>query len=375
MRLLQGKWSRAGLAALLAISGVGTALAQYGEMKLDNQPPKGRYVMLPGKLFSDDAMVRMAASTGLQTWNGSYSYGGTNYTYNMVGAAPSANTTSTVQVYIIPVKLDITYRRQAYSFDPEATSAGDGKTVLQNTTASPLFDSTTDYTLGSVDVGKAQYIDAFQRANFWGTIRNYTGSHLVLGGPTVLTEQTLSVPSSYGKIGSPFGYQAGLVDINWFDAQLPTIMSKFSQINPSTFVIFLTTNVYLTQNGSCCIGGYHSSEGSASNPQSYAQASYIPHSGVFSQDVSALSHEIGEWADDPLTVNPNGNNTPCGILEVGDPLENTSNYGDHTYSLNGFAYHLQDLAMMPYFGAPASTSANGWYSFNNYSLSVCSNGS
>jgi hypothetical protein len=30
---------------------------------------------------------------------------------------------------------------------------------------------------------------------------------------------------------------------------------------------------------------------------------------------------------------------------------------------------------MPYFGAPASTSANGWFSFDHYSLSVCSNGS
>jgi hypothetical protein len=373
MKEMQCKWSRAGLTALLLMAGMGTALAQNAEMKLDNQPPRGRYVMLPGKLYPDETMVRMAASSSLQTWDGSFSYGGSTYTYNMVGAAPSTNTTATVQVYVIPIKLNITYRRKGYSFDPSTTSAGNGKTVLQNTLASPIFDSSTDYKLGSVDVGKAQYIDAFQRANFWGT--NDTGSHLVLGGPTELPEQTLSVPSSYGKIGSPFGYQAGLVDINWFDAQLPTIMGKYSQINPSAFVIFLTTNVYLTQNGSCCIGGYHSSEGSASNPQSYAQATYIPHSGVFSQDVSALSHEVGEWADDPLTVNPNGNNTPCGILEVGDPLENTSNYGDHSYVLNGFTYHLQDLATMPYFGAPASTTANGWFSFDNYPLSVCSNGS
>ena len=45
------------------------------------------------------------------------------------------------------------------------------------------------------------------------------------------------------------------------------------------------------------------------------QASYISEPGDFSQDVSALSHETGEWYDDPLT----NNGVACGILEVGDP--------------------------------------------------------
>jgi len=72
---------------------------------------------------------------------------------------------------------------------------------------------------------------------------------------------------------------------------------------------------------------YHSSEGSVSNPQSYAEATYVDHPGAFAQDVSALSHEVGEWADDPLTVNFNGNNTPCGILENGDPEEGDANFG------------------------------------------------
>ena len=31
---------------------------------------------------------------------------------------------------------------------------------------------------------------------------------------------------------------------------------------------------------------------------------YIDHPGAFSQDVSALSHEIGEWMDDPLGSTP-----------------------------------------------------------------------
>ena len=31
--------------------------------------------------------------------------------------------------------------------------------------------------------------------------------------------------------------------------------------------------------------------------------------GAFSQDVSALSHELGEYVDDPLVVNSNGNHS------------------------------------------------------------------
>ena len=161
---------------------------------------------------------------------------------------------------------------------------------------------------------------------------------------TVLPEQTLSPSRSFGKTGSPFGFTAGEVDINWFDAQLPALMSKLG-IQPHTFPIFLTYDVYLTQGGGCCIGGYHSSEGSVSNPQSYAEATYVDHPGAFSQDVSALSHEVGEWADDPLTVNYNGNNTPCGILEVGDPLEGNPNYGGYPYSLHGFTYNAHPVSL------------------------------
>ena len=46
------------------------------------------------------------------------------------------------------------------------------------------------------------------------------------------------------------------------------------------------------------------------------------------------------------------------------------------YMLHGFTYNLQDLVTLPYFGAPATTSVNHWFSFQgNSSLFVCSNGS
>jgi hypothetical protein len=291
----------------------------------------------------------------------------------MVGTAPSTNTSTTVPVYIIPLKIVIKKFLSSVTYDPQHVLSN-GKTVVQNTVASPIFDSTTTYIQGGVNVGTTQYIDAFQRANFWGTVQNASSYHLLLGSPTVLAEQTLNPPSYYGRTGTEFGFTAGLVDINWFDAQVQALITSLG-IQPNTLPIFLTYDVYLTQNLQCCIGGYHSSEGNASNLQSYSHFTYVDHVGAFAQDVSALSHEVGEWADDPLVVNSSGNNTPCGILEVGDPLENNPNYGAYPYTLHGFTYNLQDLVTLPYFGAPPNTTVNDWFTFQGESLTVCQNGS
>jgi hypothetical protein len=360
------------LLALLAVLACSAAIAAtQDEMKVSDDI-KPRYVTLPPRLRYDAA----TPATPLTTWNGSFTYQGTNYSYNMVGTAPSTNTSTTIQAYIIPLKIVITPRRgSTITFDP-AHVLSNGNTVTTNTVKSPIFDSTTTYIQGGTDVGTTQYEDAFQRANFWGTVSTDTSYHVLLGGPTVLAEQTLSPPRADGTTGSPFGFTAGLVDINWFDAQIQTLISHFTQIQPNTLPIFLTYDVYLTESGQCCIGGYHSSEGSVSAPQAYAHFTYVDHPGEFAQDVSALSHEVGEWLDDPLVVNVNGNNTVCGILEVGDPEEGDSNFGGFPYSLHGFTYNLQDLVFLTYFGAPSSTSLHGWLSFqDNTSLSVCSNGS
>ena len=85
---------------------------------------------------------------------------------------------------------------------------------------------------------------------------------------------------------------------------------------------------------------------------------------------------MGEWADDPLVVNVNGNNTLCGALEVGDPEEGFANFGGFPYTLGGFTYYLQDLVWLPYFGAAKNTPANSWLTFqgNPFGLTICSQG-
>ena len=65
-------------------------------------------------------------------------------------------------------------------------------------------------------VGAFTYSTAtYQRANFWGIVQTQPNYRVLLGGPTVLAEQTLSPPPAKGKNGSPFGFQAAQVDINW----------------------------------------------------------------------------------------------------------------------------------------------------------------
>jgi hypothetical protein len=343
----------------------GIAAAQDAQIEPGSERPI--YKRLPATLHSPKNAIE-AASTPLQTWNGSFDYNGTTYSYNMVGVPPFPSGSATVTTYVIPIKIVLS---NGPTYDPSHVLSN-GKSVIANTVASPIFSSSVDFMSGGADMGTTQYIDAFQRANFWGNTGN--PSHLLLGGPTVLAEQTLNVPKRYGTRGIVFGFTAGLVDINYFDSQAHTLLTNL-HITPNTFAIFLTYDVYLTQNHSCCIGGYHSSTGSTSAPQSYAHATYVDRVGAFAQDVSALSHEVGEWADDPLVVNINGNNTPCGILEDGDPLENNSNYGAYPYTSNGFTYNLQDLVTLPYFGAPSSTSVSGEFTFQGESLTVCQNGS
>jgi hypothetical protein len=190
-----------------------------------------------------------------------------------------------------------------------------------------------------------------------------TGYHTILDYTKnkKLKPLTINVSASQGSvINNPFGSsKTGTMNINSFDAQLISYLtSHSSQITPDTFPFFVSYDIYLTQGG-CCIGGYHSARGT----QSYGYTTYDDESGVFSEDISAASHEIGEWLDDPFT----NNHVFCtdnSILENGDPLVPNPNYGTFTAKIKKFTYHPQSLVYLPYFGAPTSTSANGWYALH-----------
>ena len=81
----------------------------------------------------------------------------------MVGTDPSkTNVTTTVTTWIIPIKIVSGAGHGNKTFDP-LQKVSNGKTVIQNTLASPLFSSGFDFKIGKVDLGSTQYIDAFER--------------------------------------------------------------------------------------------------------------------------------------------------------------------------------------------------------------------
>ncbi|MBA3913274.1 MAG: hypothetical protein H0X25_05345, partial [Acidobacteriales bacterium] len=221
---------------------------------------------------------------------------------------------------------------------------------------SPIFQN-NPWVQGGTDLGTTQYIDAYQRGNFWTNVMTNTNYHVLLSPVTVLPAVTLQVPSNEGTVTTELGVKVGTADINWFDTQINGIIQANPQITAAAFPIFLTYDTYLTE-GICCIGGYHSITGS----QTYAHATYVD-ANTFSQDISALSHEVGEWYDDPLITNVQG---ACGgILENGDPLEGLANYGTFPVTSKGVTWHPQDLVFLKYFGQTPSTSVNNWWTFNN----------
>lgn len=325
------------------------------------QEAKPRFERLTPRYLGN---VTAPATPTIPNWSGTVS----GNPFTMVGTDPSVtNTTTTVTAYLVPIRFIINPTPGGI-FDPSHVLPN-GKTVIQNTADSPIFNAGVDFVQGGTDIGNTQYLDAFQRANFWSDVLVNTNYHVLLN-LVVLPEVSIVVPASSGKISTVFGVRVALVDINFFDAKWQSIISSNGTITPNSFPIAITYDSYLTQGGGCCIGGYHSAFGSASAPQTYAHFTYIDKAGVFAQDVAALSHEVGEWMDDPFI-----DNSGCGgLLEDGDPLENGPNNGAFPYTLNGFTYNLQDLTFLQYFGQSPSTSVHGWWSFQNANLSECSNG-
>ncbi|MHB8107959.1 MAG: hypothetical protein ACYDH4_11125 [Candidatus Cryosericum sp.] len=164
----------------------------------------------------------------------------------------------------------------------------------------------------------------------------------------------------------------GATDLNWLDPFLqstviPSLASK--GVGPSTLPIFVLHNFveYISTTTDCCVLGYHNDYSAAGGIQTYGLGMY-DNSGAFSgsSDISALSHEIGEWQNDPYTTNPTPSRGNIGQvigcqnnLEVGDPLSGTT-FPD---TVGGFTYHPQEPAFFSWFYHQSpSLGVNGWYS-------------
>jgi len=355
------------LTACIALSSVGTLAAQ--ENKFPDAKP-----MFAHPAAHRDIAVRQSPTGNIVQWNGSFTdITKKKITFTMIGTDPTkTNVTTTIPVVIVPIKMVYGKSNGNMTFDPVKKKLPNGKTIVQNTIASPMFDPSLNFTQGGTNLGTTQYIDAYQRGDFWSTVgtknKNY---HILLGTPTVVAEQTITVPASLGSvISNPFASgKVGTYDINAYDAKVQGFMKKFTQINPGVLPIFITLDTFLTSGG-CCIGGYHNANGAQPTGQTYANFTYVDAPGSFSQDVSALTHEIGEWLMDPFVDNL-VNCLDNGIMENGDPLEGNTNFGGFPYVLNGFTYNLQSLVFIGYFGKTPIPSVHKWLSFQHDEAAVC----
>lgn len=381
--------------AMMADAAPAQAQEHGNQAQENNLPQQGRDFgplkvrPLPDALHGDAAaaaqLVHPAAPVPMAPGNTVPVFSSNNpFPFTMVGTDPriaGAGATN-VTVMIIPLRLNYINANGVLvaSLSPSNIGCNDNQSVLARVMNSPLFNPVTWHE-GNVIVGVTQFTDAFQRANFWSSVSTVSPNFHVMLNPQVLPEVTVPVTAGLGSLGNGMcaNHPVGTVNFQYLDGVVQSLISALN-IPPTVLPLFLTYDIGETTTG-CCSLGYHTVMGpTAFNPGifTYAVSSYLdPNANqafgvpLAVSDISILSHELGEWLDDPLGNNivpqwgkvgqiPNScqNN-----LEVGDPLTGTNS---NVFMADGTIYTVQDLAFFSWFARQApSIAVNGWYSTLN----------
>jgi hypothetical protein len=356
-----------GLATLVPVVSI---LAGFVMAQSEGSQIEPKYLALP-PAHPVNIPEYQVAGLGLKTWTGSFTYLGTKYNYTMIGTDPSkGSATTTVKFVLIPLAVKFPGGVVLDPTNPLQSGCGTG-TALGLTRNSPILKNVT-WNQGGTNVGTTQYIDAFQRAEFWSSVsKSSPNYHVLMGTPIIEPKQTLDASSS-GTVSSGSCGVYGSLDINTFDAAVQSIISSLN-LQANEFPYFVTYDVFQSQGGQCCVLGYHSITNSniVYGTGSYNdQAIFAGPPNAF-LDIVTMSHEIGETVNDPFVQNANA--TPSWVspyapqygcnnfLEVGDPL---AGYPEPAkVPGNPHQYYVQDLAFETWFAkATTSTSVNGWYS-------------
>jgi hypothetical protein len=217
----------------------------------------------------------------------------------MVGSDPAAGQVTHVPVEIIPLSLDF---------------AGNG-CVLEDSGMAADLEASPLFTPTDLPAGVTQYLDDYQRSNFWSTVSTTSpGYHLILD-PSDIPAVTLHVPASQGitAFDPATNRTQGIVGGDWFFRQLLGLLNSL-HVSPTTLAVFVPYNTFVTdQNPNDCLSppycayysGYHYAALSNKNPHAintYAMASYedAGTSSPYDFGTQVLSHEILEWAADPF---------------------------------------------------------------------------
>jgi hypothetical protein len=336
----------------------------------------------------------MATPLPMFTYNvtASPDLGGGNFSGTILGRNPlnHGKTTTKIPTQLIPLVININDGITNITYDPMAPDpcVPGNLSVMDVVTGSPLFTN-TPFTMNGVNVGTTQYIDAFQRAQFWSEVGG-SGYHVVMNTST-LASQSLSFcancpdgPGQNYDTHALFGACGfvGVVDVNDLNNAVVNLINGplSGMINVGTFPIFVMKNIAMGAPGTnlfsnCCVLGFHNAFPVGTNTQIYSPFD-LDTSGIFGPGyTSVMAHEIGEAYNDPLITNA----TPIwgnigqtvggcqGNLEVGDPL--SPGFGTPTNPFiitggNGLTYHLQELAFFSWFFGGPSTGTGGLFSNN-----------
>ena len=345
-----------------------------------------------------------SAGSALPIFTGSFASGGATYRYTVVGGPPQAGGTTTIPAVIIPV---------SFVFDEYPDSKGaklvlDASRVVPKVVRSPIF---RNYPFST---GNTQYGDAIQRAQFWnGMGKNW---HTVLGQPTVLPAVPVEIERGHAYVmrSQTTGERFAVIDIvAAHDALMRNLDTlEATTVKPGQLVIYLFHNasfygttlaeyaLWASDPTVCCSFGWHGAvkQGASNGLQTYILASYVDPGllpfgtpGMTAQssgplpvvsDVQALSEQIVEWMNDPFHGNSAQNKFPawlaphgvfgtCGGPGLGDVIFSAEPArfllpaaASTEVSANGFTYHLQNAALLPWYEQAALSSAfNGAYSF------------
>jgi chitinase len=303
--------------------------------------------------------------------------------YTLVGRDSVQGGTTTIPTVLVPVTL---------SFEAKKT---DGKPFVMDAAAdvpnvlrSPVFSK---FKFGAGN--DTQYADALLRTTF----PKAEGWHTLLGKPEVKPIK-ITVPVGYGYVltSKKTGGSFAVVDVEFLQREL------FKQIprQDGQLVVAMTHNTTYYVEGDateCCSWGTHGVDSATGN--SFVLGSYLHDAPtvVENSDVQPLTQQLAEFINDPLhdplvhgsnTASTPGNKVPawmrlvsvdggdqgrCGGTGVAsayflleptntNPKNNIPTSKAFVAHADGAAYHLQNVAMLPWYTG-ASEDLGSTYSF------------
>jgi hypothetical protein len=359
-------------AAKLPVLKVGKVLSggpDFRTIHLKHQPD-----VFPQHSPANDPSAAAAVKKGkssLPSWSAQVQYGKQTYNFTMLGGTPLGTNAKTTKIglVVVPLKFDFNNGSLDATTPIKNCSPAGATTMIAQ---SPIFEKVT-FNSGNIKIGKSQFVDLFQRQNFWGYIaKNNPKYHIVYKASQIgvveihVNDNIQGAQCATGASGG-----IGVVDYNAFDSLVQgTLIPALSKyINPSVIPVFIGYDMIFNP-----AAGYHNAFNTKNGVQVYGVTSYFDidlngdGSGL---NTETISHEMAEFTDDPFVNNATppwgniGQVQGCQAnLEVGDPLTGV-NWATVTMK-NGYTYTVTDLANFSWFyRISPSFSANGFYTMLN----------